>query len=61
MNYELLILVPVFGVFVLLAFRMGYNAGKAKETLVKVENIPEPVEIEDYIDEEFAKENGEIS
>ena len=63
MNYELIILIPVFGAFILLAFRMGYQAGKAKETLVKMENMPEPVEIQefDFIDEEMAKEDAEIS
>jgi hypothetical protein len=55
---ENLITLFLFGVFILVAFRMGYMAGQAKETLIKVKELPEPVAMsDDYIDEEWAEED----
>lgn len=54
---ENLLTILMFGIFLMAAFRMGYMAGKAHETLIVNKQLPDPVPMgEDYIDEEWAEE-----
>ena len=50
--WQVLILLFFFGIFLLLAFYMGYNAGLKKEHLIKEKELPEPINFAEEDEEE---------
>jgi len=58
MSWEILVLFALFGIFIIVAYQMGYRAGQAKETLINFKEVPSPVDIDLFMDEDWAKEDN---